>query len=80
MTYNPEPVIAHVIGDLDAIADPIDRFQAVIDTEACFDSELRGVRMRIAQQLRAQGKTFREIGALMGGVSAQRAEQIAKGR
>jgi len=79
MTEDRDP-IALLVADLDAIDDPGKRFRETVTTEARLDTELRGVRQRIAEQLRAKGVTFREIGEVMGGVSAQRAEQITKGR
>lgn len=80
MTFNPDSVDA-LVADLDAISDPVERFREAASTEARFNEGLRGVRQRIAVQLYDGGKrTYREVGEVMGGVSAQRAEQIAKGR
>ncbi|MFJ8929278.1 hypothetical protein ACIRLA_22135 [Streptomyces sp. NPDC102364] len=79
MTFTPDSVDA-LIAELDAISDPAERFRVAAATEAHFDAGLRGVRQRIAIQLYDSGKTYREAGEVMGGVSAQRAEQIAKGR
>lgn len=79
MTLNPDSVDA-LIAELDAISDPIERFREVSDAEERLDAGLRGVRQRIAVELRGGGMKYREIGEVMGGVSAQRAEQIAKGR
>lgn len=80
MTQPQDSAVAAVVDVLDAIDEPEDRFQGLLVMEGKLDVALRGVRRRIAEQLRTQGKTYREIGAIMGGVSAQRAEQIAKGR
>jgi hypothetical protein len=80
MTFNPDSIDA-LIADLDATGDPEERFREAALAEARFDEGLRGVRQRIAVQLYEGGKrTYREVGQIMGGVSAQRAEQIAKGR
>ncbi len=80
MTFNPDSVDA-VIADLDAISDPIERFEQAAAVEARVGEGLRKVRQRIAIQLYDGGKrTYREVGQIMGKVSAQRAEQIAKGR
>jgi hypothetical protein len=79
MTTNPDPVDA-LIAELDAISDPVDRLRKAAEAEERIDAGLRGVRQRIAIQLYESGKTYREVGEVMGGVSAQRAEQIAKGR
>lgn len=80
MTFNPDSV-DELIADLDAISDPVERFREAATAEARFDEGLRGVRQRIAVQLYDGGKlTYREVGQIMGGVTASRAEQIAKGR
>ncbi|WP_326806685.1 hypothetical protein OHB04_02505 [Streptomyces sp. NBC_01775] len=77
--------LAELIASLDTVEDPIQRYEDVVTVEARFDEELRGVRQRIAMQLYAGGRakggrTFAEVGQIMGGVTAQRAEQVAKGR
>lgn len=80
MTTNTDPVDA-LIAELDAISDPVDRFQKVVETEGRIDVALRAVRQRIAVQLYNNGeRTYREVGQIMGGVTASRAEQIVKGR
>lgn len=80
MTFNPDSV-DELIADLDTISDPEERFRYTATAEVRFGEGLRGVRQRIAVQLYDGGKrTYREVGQIMGGVSAQRAEQIAKGR
>ena len=81
MTDRLGPDLTPLIAELDAIDDPADRFQATVSTEAAFDEAMRGVRRRIAVQLYDGGKRpYREVGEIMGKVTAQRAEQIAKGR
>ncbi|MEW5658321.1 hypothetical protein ABGT92_23745 [Streptomyces cinereoruber] len=40
---------------------------------------MRSIRQELALDLKAQGLTWREVGKLMGGVSAQRAKQISLG-
>ncbi len=80
MTFTPDSVDA-VIADLDAISDPMERFERAADVEFRMSEGLRKVRQRIAVELYDGGRrTYREVGQIMGGVSAQRAEQIAKGR
>lgn len=80
MTTNQDPVDA-LIAELDAISDPVDRFQKVVEVEERIDVGLRAVRQRIAVQLYNAGeRTYREVGQIMGGVTASRAEQIVKGR
>lgn len=80
MTTNQDTVDA-LIAELDAISDPVDRFQKVVEVEERIDVGLRAVRQRIAVQLYNAGeRTYREVGQIMGGVTASRAEQIVKGR
>lgn len=80
MTTNQDPVDA-LIAELDAISDPVDRFRKVVEAEERVDVGLRAVRQRIAVQLYNGGeRTYREVGQIMGGVTASRAEQIVKGR
>lgn len=80
MTTNQDPVDA-LIAELDAISDPVDRFQKVVEFEERVDVGMRAVRQRIAVQLYNDGeRTYREVGQIMGGVTASRAEQIVKGR
>lgn len=80
MTTNQDSVDA-LVAELDAISDPVDRFQKVVEFEERIDVGLRAVRQRIAVQLYNDGeRTYREVGQIMGGVTASRAEQIVKGR
>lgn len=79
MTETLASAIASVVGALDAIEDPTERFQVTKEAEDVLKSEMRGVRQRIALQLKNEhGITWREVGDIMGGVSPQRAEQISK--
>ena len=65
---------------LDTTNDPVERYKALGTLEASVTLALKAERQRIALELRQQqGKTWREIGRLLGGVTAQRAEQISKG-
>lgn len=78
MTESLEAAVGAVAEDLDGITDPADRFQATRETEKLFDAAMKGVRKRIALQLKQQ-MTWREVGKVMGDVSPQRAEQISRG-
>lgn len=83
MAHTLDTAVAHVADSLDAldtISDPIERYQASRKTALVVDDRLRGIRQRIALELKATGKTWREIGEIMDGVTAQRAEQISKGK
>lgn len=78
MTESPEFAVAAVADALNAIDDPEVRFQATRQAEKLFDAALKGVRQRIALQLKER-MTWRQVGEAMGGVSAQRAEQVSRG-
>lgn len=76
-----EPAVTGVRSALDAVNDPIERYQATREVEAEVHSVIKEVRQNIALELkREHRKTWREIGEIMGGVTAQRAEQISKGQ
>lgn len=70
----------------------IEAFEAIEDDEACavavsqalsnwplHQSQLRELRQQRVKALKAQGRTWEEIGRLLGGISAARAQQIAAG-
>lgn len=78
MTESPDVAVASVAAALDGITDPDERFRATLSTQKLFDATLKGVRQRIALQLKEQ-MTWRQVGEVMGKVSAQRAEQISRG-
>jgi hypothetical protein len=74
------------------LVEAIKAFEAIEDDEACaiavsqaltywtkHQPQLRELRQRRVQAMKAQGKTWEEIGKLLGGISAARAQQIAAG-
>ncbi|WP_439947203.1 hypothetical protein [Streptomyces sp. BBFR109] len=74
------------------LVEAIKAFEAIEDDEACavavsqalkdwpeHQVRLRELRQRRVQSMKAQGKTWEEIGRLLGGISAARAQQIAAG-
>ncbi|MFD7996859.1 hypothetical protein [Streptomyces mexicanus] len=74
------------------LMEAIKAFEAIEDDEACavavsqalkdwpeHQVRLRELRQQRVQALKAQGKTWEEIGRLLGGISAARAQQIAAG-
>lgn len=84
MTDQPEEV--------HRLLEAIDALEAIQDDAACASavtevlnqwpdhhSRLREIRQRRVQALRAQGKTWAEIGTILGGVHPTRAQQIATG-
>ena len=80
MTDRLEDVLAPLIAEIEAISDPASAFQAIVATEVSFGEVMRRARQRMAIRLYDGGMTYREVGEVMGKVTAQRAEQVAKGR
>ncbi|WP_416477017.1 hypothetical protein [Streptomyces sp. LKA04] len=68
---------------LRAITDLHDRWEAYVDQAKHLERELESYRKRqrqeIATGLKAQGKTWKEVGEVMGGVTYQRAHQFGRG-
>lgn len=74
------------------LVEAIEAFEAIQDDEACavavsralaqlpdHHSKLRELRQRRVQAMKAGGRTWAEIGELLGGISAARAQQIGAG-
>ncbi|MFD4855123.1 hypothetical protein [Streptomyces atratus] len=74
------------------LVEAIKAFEAIEDDEACAIAvsqalaewpeqqvKLRELRQGRVQALKAQGKTWKQIGQLLGGISAARAQQIGAG-
>lgn len=81
MTDRLQPVVVALDDALDAFSDPVDEFQAIERIEELLGEKLRDRRRLVAIKLYGGGKrTYREVGQIMGGVTASRAEQIVKGR
>ncbi|WP_254645173.1 hypothetical protein [Streptomyces malaysiensis] len=51
----------------------------VLDDWPAHHSRLREIRQKRVNALKGQGKTWQEIGVILGGVSAARAQQIGAG-
>lgn len=79
MTPDQESLIDRLVESLDDVADPAERHQATSEVAEKVNMALRGVRQRIATELHDDGRSWREVGEVMGGVSSQRAHQIANG-
>ncbi|MEC4016067.1 hypothetical protein [Streptomyces sp. H27-D2] len=73
-----DTAVADLVDALDAISDPQKRYQASRETETAVAAGIRGVRQRIAVELKTGGLKWREVGEIMGNVSAQRAFQISR--
>jgi len=78
MTDTLDATIAAVAGALKDISDPIERYQAIVTLDSRIDEVRKEARRSVAQDLHDGGRPWREVGELMGGVSAQRAWQIAR--
>ncbi|MFC7817583.1 hypothetical protein [Streptomyces sp. NPDC057367] len=74
------------------LVEAIKAFEAIEDDEACAVAvsqalahwtdqgpHLRALRQRRVRALKEKGRTWEEIGQLLGGISAARAQQIAAG-
>ncbi|MCX5431886.1 hypothetical protein OHU11_30005 [Streptomyces sp. NBC_00257] len=74
------------------LVEAIEAFEAIEDDEVCavavsqalegwpdHQTRLRELRQQRVQALKRQGKTWKEIGQLLGGISAARAQQISVG-
>lgn len=74
------------------LVEAIEAFKAIEDDEACAvavskalalwtdqQPELRKLRQQRVQAMKAKGKTWEEIGKLLGGITGARAQQIATG-
>lgn len=68
-----------VVAELRAIEDPVKRYHAVNRFQEQWQLAIKERKRRFALDLREQGKSWREIGEIMGGLSSQRAEQISRG-
>jgi hypothetical protein len=64
--------------DLGAISDPVQKYRAAIEAEARKDVLMKAALREMALTAKNHGLTWREIGEILGGVSAQRAHQISK--
>ncbi|NED75351.1 hypothetical protein G3I51_24110 [Streptomyces sp. SID9944] len=79
----PDTPYATYDEQLRAIPDLTERWNAFVGLAKHLEEKLEEFRRRqrqeIAQGFKAEGKTWREIGEVMGGVTYQRAHQFGKG-
>ena len=80
----PDSPYARYDEELRALADLNERWSVYLERAEFLEDELelwrRRQRQEIALGFRDQGKTWKEIGQIMGGVSFQRAHQFGKGK
>ncbi|MFI6032980.1 hypothetical protein ACIBBD_02120 [Streptomyces sp. NPDC051315] len=79
MAQTLETAIAAVANAITEPDDPAMQFERLREAEAKMNQAFKEARQVIANGFYAQGKPWREVGEAMGGVSAQRAWQIARG-
>ncbi|CAL9368772.1 hypothetical protein [Streptomyces sp. enrichment culture] len=83
MADSPDTPFAPYDEQLRAITDLPERWKAYVDRAKHLERELESFRKRqrqeIATGLKAQGKTWKEVGEIMGGVTYQRAHQFGRG-
>lgn len=79
MTESLEATVAQLSRQIGAISDLGERYKAIKNAGAKVDEVLRAHLQEVALGLKAEGKTWPEVGEIMGGVTYQRAHQISKG-
>jgi hypothetical protein len=75
----PLECVAALLRALGDIADAGEQFQAAKVSREAVEEGIRALLQQRARRMREEGVTWRGIGEAMGGVSAQRAEQISRG-
>jgi hypothetical protein len=76
MTDSLEAALAPLRGYLRSISEPHQRYEQIREASRTIT---RDELQRLALDLRGDGKKWKEIGAIMGGVTYQRAFQYGKG-
>lgn len=65
---------------IDDVDEPAERYRAIREVEAHFEHFIKEQLQKTALWMKHErGMTWRQIGEVMGGVTAQRAEQISRG-
>jgi hypothetical protein len=79
MTETLDAPIAAIVDAVSALSDPGELYRVSREAETRVTASMRAARQELVLGLREQGLTWRRIGELLGGVTAQRAEQISRG-
>ncbi|MDX2732854.1 hypothetical protein [Streptomyces sp. PA03-2a] len=79
MTHSLDAALAPLHAYLRAISDLSERYKAIREAEDAFENLKRTQLQEVAQGLRADGKKWKEVAEIMGGVSYQRAFQYGRG-
>jgi len=77
MTESPDALRLRLIATIDAIGDPEARLREVASLETQLKLDIKQLKARIARQLKADDRTWPQVGAIFG-VSGARAEQISR--
>ncbi|MEV6580227.1 hypothetical protein AB0M92_18915 [Streptomyces sp. NPDC051582] len=80
MNPSLEAAADNIRDTLDAITDPSLRYEGLVTLEALITTAIQEARRKIAHDLHAEGRSWRKVGEVMGGVSPQRAHQISRGK
>lgn len=72
-----EKCFADIERALDEIADPLGRYKEALRTDAELKQAFREMRQEIALNLKAEGRSWREVGEVLG-VTGARAEQMSR--
>lgn len=88
MTDTLRTAIEAAAAELRSISDPVERYRVAQRTRELLDegdASIRAVQQEVALELRASGPDGRprpwdQVGAMLGGVSRQRAQQISEGK
>jgi hypothetical protein len=77
MTESPDALRHRLIASFEAIGDPEERLREVETFDAQIKVDIKELKARIARQLKADDRTWPQVGAVFG-VSGARAEQISR--
>lgn len=79
MTELLEATRATLNEQIRATGDLVERYRIVREVEQWYKADIRLHLQEVAEGLKAEGRTWGQVGDVMGGVSYQRAHQIANG-
>jgi hypothetical protein len=79
MTDSWEATIELLDQQIAAISDPVEQHAAIKEAGLRVNANLHARLRALAKRLKIDGRTWPQVGELLGGVSGQRAHQISKG-
>lgn len=79
MTDSWEATIELLDQQIAAISDPVEQREALREVGVRVNANLHARLRELANRLKAEGRTWPQVGEVLGGVSGQRAHQISKG-